>query len=238
MRAPVRGRAPALLWVVLGLVLASFGLLVAALVTSRTGWAWGSVGASGIAAGLLVADWTARRRTEPDSAEFDRAAYARVGGVDDNRSAPAKSDDDHSERDDEPDLTGASTTGERDVDENTDAAGDDRTEPAASGSAPPEPNATAAAVSNGAPPVDVPDAEVEPPEESTDAADAIVVSELTDEVVVIDERPRYHLRGCQWVGQRRTLPLPLDEARELGFTPCAVCRPDFTLAAGHRATRR
>lgn len=81
----------------------------------------------------------------------------------------------------------------------------------------------------------VPPADVEPAEERADIADAVSAMESAAEVVVIDERPRYHLRGCPWVGRRTTLPLPLDEARELGFTPCAVCRPDATLAARRRA---
>jgi hypothetical protein len=74
----------------------------------------------------------------------------------------------------------------------------------------------------------------EPAEEDTDAADALVVSELTDEVLVLDERPRYHLAGCAWVGDRPTIPLPVNEARQLGFTPCAVCTPDARLAATTR----
>ncbi|GAA2782083.1 hypothetical protein GCM10010470_15050 [Saccharopolyspora taberi] len=79
------------------------------------------------------------------------------------------------------------------------------------------------------------DAEEEPAEEDTDAADSLVVSELAAEVVVVDERPRYHLRACAWVGQRETLPLPVREARELGFSPCAVCGPDAALVATARA---
>ncbi|MFC0545200.1 hypothetical protein [Kutzneria chonburiensis] len=78
------------------------------------------------------------------------------------------------------------------------------------------------------------DDQPEPAEEDTDAADALVVSELTDEVLVLDERPRYHLAGCAWVGDRPTIPLPVDEARQLGFTPCAACTPDAKLAAAAR----
>lgn len=89
---------------------------------------------------------------------------------------------------------------------------------------PPEPVATA-----------VPDAADEPPEEDTDAADLLVVTDLDSEVRVIDERPRYHLATCRWVADRPTLGLPVGEARGLGFTPCAVCAPDRTLAAAHRA---
>jgi hypothetical protein len=77
----------------------------------------------------------------------------------------------------------------------------------------------------------------EPAEEDTDAADLLTVSELTDQVRVVDERPRYHLPACDWLAARPTLGLPVREARQLGFTPCAVCRPDQHLAAQHRATR-
>jgi hypothetical protein len=79
------------------------------------------------------------------------------------------------------------------------------------------------------------DLDTEPGEENTDATDLLVVSELSDEVVVIDERPRYHLTMCAWLNNRPTLPLPISEARELGFTPCALCAPDSTLAAWQRA---
>ncbi|MEY8042300.1 hypothetical protein [Saccharopolyspora cebuensis] len=51
------------------------------------------------------------------------------------------------------------------------------------------------------------------------------------EVLVVDEHPRYHLTGCDWIAGQETIPLPLAEARELGFTPCGVCAPDSTLAA-------
>jgi hypothetical protein len=78
------------------------------------------------------------------------------------------------------------------------------------------------------------DDQAEPAEEDTDAADALVVSELTNKVLVLDERPRYHLAGCDWVGDRPTIPLPVNEARQLGFTPCAVCTPDARLAAATR----
>jgi len=82
------------------------------------------------------------------------------------------------------------------------------------------------------------DPAVEPAvEEPADGAAALEAEALGHEVVVIDERPRYHLAGCAWVGDRQTIPLPVREARELGFTPCAVCTPDARLAARHRAGR-
>lgn len=79
--------------------------------------------------------------------------------------------------------------------------------------------------------------DTEPGEEDTDAADLLVVYELVDEVLVVDEHPRYHLARCQWPDHARAERLPVREARELGFTPCDRCRPDTTLARRHRATR-
>ncbi|WP_245693985.1 hypothetical protein [Actinopolyspora mzabensis] len=81
-----------------------------------------------------------------------------------------------------------------------------------------------------------PDPDTEPSEQRTDAADVLLVCESGAEVFVIDERPRYHLDDCSWVGQRATLPLPAGEARELGFTPCAVCCPDTAVARLERSS--
>lgn len=77
-------------------------------------------------------------------------------------------------------------------------------------------------------------ADPEPGEEDTDAADALLVADLPDEVRVVDERPRYHLATCGWLTGRETLALPVGEARELGFSPCARCTPDAVLAGRHR----
>lgn len=77
----------------------------------------------------------------------------------------------------------------------------------------------------------------EPGEEETDAADLLVVYELADEVLVVDEHPRYHLTRCPLADGARAERLPVREARELGFTPCGRCRPDIALARKHRAAR-
>ncbi|GAA3356067.1 hypothetical protein [Saccharopolyspora gregorii] len=81
------------------------------------------------------------------------------------------------------------------------------------------------------------DVDEEPDEEDTDAADALLVSESDDEVVVVDERPRYHLASCDWLGEREVQGLPVKEARELGFTACSRCTPDAVLAGQARAAR-
>jgi len=77
----------------------------------------------------------------------------------------------------------------------------------------------------------------QPGEEDTDAADLLVIYELADEVLVVDEQPRYHLARCRWPDHERAEPLPVCEARQLGFTPCDRCRPDTILARKYRAGR-
>jgi len=78
----------------------------------------------------------------------------------------------------------------------------------------------------------------EPPEEPLDPAAARIVATLEDEVLVIDEQPRYHLPGCRSLTANLVIPLPAREAVELGFTPCAWCTPDATLAGRHPAEAR
>lgn len=51
-------------------------------------------------------------------------------------------------------------------------------------------------------------------------------------VLVVEGRPRYHVEGCRYLyGKDVEEPHVLD-AREEGFTPCGVCKPDDALAAG------
>ncbi|SDC29439.1 hypothetical protein [Actinokineospora iranica] len=166
------------LLIVLLLVLAAFGLLIAALTTANTLWAWVSVVISLVAAAILLLDWLGNRR---------RAAAA-------------------------------------------EAAKPDEPEPPTAVE-PPAPTPVAPEEPVSADPAD------EPAEEATDAADLLVISELTADVRVLDERPRYHLTGCNWLAGRQSLILPVSEARQLGFTPCGLCTPDAVLAAKHRESR-
>jgi hypothetical protein len=85
--------------------------------------------------------------------------------------------------------------------------------------------------------VDEPEQQADPPVEEVEVTDLLMVVDLTDEVLVIDERPRYHLAGCVHLSGRTAIPLPLDEARTDGFTPCAVCAPDRNLARRARERR-
>jgi hypothetical protein len=71
----------------------------------------------------------------------------------------------------------------------------------------------------------------EPDEESVSLDDAARVAALSREVLVIDGRPRYHLPHCVHLMGRESEPLPIGEAIELGFTPCALCEPDTNLLA-------
>ncbi|MFI9385491.1 hypothetical protein [Kutzneria sp. NPDC052558] len=196
------GRSSGLLYVVLLCVLAAFALLVVALVSTQTQWAWGSVALSVVGAVVLLVDWQRRRRAQarPDAVASTAAAEPIVDGGDDESDAdPQEDEGGPGESQATGDLDSPATGGVQ--------IGTNR------------------------------DDQREPGEEDTDAADALVVSELTDEVLVLDERPRYHLASCAWLGDRPTIPLPVNEARQLGFTPCARCAPDATLAAATRAGR-
>ena len=174
-----------MLYLVLILVIVAFGLLIAALTTAHTVWAWISVGISVFAAGLLVFDWLRGRR--------------RVAAT----SAPRVV-----EPQPEPEVVTAA----------------------------PEPMIDAAPPEAPPPAGPEPD-DQEPGEEATDAADLLIVNDLSAEVLVVDEHPRYHLTRCTWLSGKETIPLPVSEARELGFTPCARCGPDAVLAKQHRASR-
>ena len=76
-----------------------------------------------------------------------------------------------------------------------------------------------------------PDGEL--PEEPHDGPAAALVAGLEDEVVVVDEQPRYHVTGCRSLAGSPLIPLPVREAVELGFTPCGWCTPARTLAGRH-----
>jgi hypothetical protein len=183
------------LYIVLVLVLAALGLLVTALITASSLWAWVSIGLSVLAGLILVADWLRRRRrAAAPSAEPAEAA--------------------------EPSESSESAEVPADVEQTTlMPSSGDLGDPAEV----PEPVTDEPA-----------DEETEPGEEATPADDVAVLADLEDEVVVVDEHPRYHLTTCPWLGSRNRIPIGVGEARQLGFTPCARCTPDATLVAAHR----
>jgi len=78
----------------------------------------------------------------------------------------------------------------------------------------------------------------EAPEEPRDQAHASLVARLPDEVVVIDEHPRYHVQACPSLPGQAIIPLPVSEAVELGFTPCGWCSPNRVLSERHPAEAR
>jgi hypothetical protein len=259
------------LYLVLGLVLAAFGLLITALATAHTLFAWVSVAVSVLAAGLLVFDWLRGRRraadaaaeAEPDPvllghpdvpfgdgeqpfADTVRDALAEAAPIEPPRREPARRETRPEARREVPAEAARETS--RDMFVAPERAEPERVEPER---VEPEP------VESAAVPADEPDDRpAEPPltrrqqaklaaeepgepgEEPTDATDLLVVSDLRFEVRVVDEHPRYHLSQCSYLLDKPTLPLPVAEARQLGFTPCARCGPDATLAARHRATAR
>jgi hypothetical protein len=63
-------------------------------------------------------------------------------------------------------------------------------------------------------------APAEAPAESTMSA-AIT----TDQVWVIDGRPRYHLQSCLIIKDQDAEPITLAQAIEDGFMPCSMCEP-------------
>ncbi|HEV7187522.1 MAG TPA: hypothetical protein VGN28_06460 [Blastococcus sp.] len=77
----------------------------------------------------------------------------------------------------------------------------------------------------------------EPPVEEVEVTDLLLVVDLHDDVLVVDEHPRYHVPGCVFLTGRTGIPLPMDEARTDGFTPCGLCNPDRHMAGIERARR-
>jgi hypothetical protein len=229
------------LYIVLALVLAAFGLLIAALTTAQTLWAWISVVVSVAAAALLVMDWVNGRR-KGSTEKPKRPAVFTVGGSRPRRPEPVEPRDPVLDEQDEEDLFPPERGVALEPATVTDLPVDDVRDP--------EPDAERTGVMEPVAPVQdsvesvdsadtsgglVPDNE--PDEEPTDASDLLVVAGLNVEVRVVDEHPRYHLATCVWLANRPTIPIAVSEARQLGFTPCSRCGPDAVLAARHRAAR-
>lgn len=289
-----------MLFIVLLLVLTALGLVVAALVTTSSFWAWLSIVVSGLAGLVLAIDWVRRRRRTPargsadDLADPDVTADTSDSDVSETAESPGTADatdtggsagtaDSESEPVGaaEPRATADDAAAEPAGARTVDAVGiedDDLTAsvaatesdsggtvtvsvPASSstggaavfkdpaedrGASAREPVAgegvdaltdtaprTALLASSG----ELAGADVDPPEEDTSPDDALLVADLDAEVLVVDEYPRYHLTHCAWLGTRATIPLAAKEARDLGFSPCALCGPDAKLAAAHRRRR-
>jgi hypothetical protein len=76
----------------------------------------------------------------------------------------------------------------------------------------------------------------EPLPQRVQPTDAVRVSRMTVDVLVVDGRPRYHLADCPHLDGKECEPIPVGEAVDLGFTPCGLCRPVDSLVA--EAARR
>lgn len=206
-----------MLYIVLVLVLAALGLLVAALITANSLWAWISIGLSVLAGLLLVFDWLRRRGKR--EAEEKAAADGEVA-----EETPEAEEGEAKKREDAEQTVLLPATGE--LGDAVDAGkGADTNDASAASSETQD-------ASGASPETEVPNGD--PGEEKSDAADVQIVSELETEIVVVDEYPRYHLTDCEWLAGRDTIPLGIGEARQLGFTPCALCTPDATIAERHR----
>lgn len=71
----------------------------------------------------------------------------------------------------------------------------------------------------------------EPP--AADTADAEL--ETGGTVLVVEGRPRYHVEGCRYLSGKAAEAVDVLDAREEGFSPCGVCKPDDALAAAAQA---
>ncbi len=211
------------------LLLAAVGLLLAAMSTGHVVLAWGSVALSAVVAATILVRWRRSWRRRHDAPEDEPLLLDEpVDVVPDDVAPDAKA------------VDPAPVTAAHEADPVTvsavaeSAVADTRSDHTDSGEISAAGNQQQV---NETQEDETQENETEPGEEDTDAADLLVVYELTDEVLVVDEHPRYHLARCRWPDAARAERLPVREARELGFTPCARCRPDKALARKHRSVR-
>lgn len=213
-----------MLYVVLALVIGAAALLVASLLAMTGGYAWGSVVLSALAAALLVTDALLRRRRRRALTRVAEAVgeHDATGEAEDASRGAARAEVGRPE---------TAPAGAAEGDETTVIPALSSRVPAHRRAGPAEPATErfSAVPAGEVARVDL-DPDVEPAEEDTDAADALVVADSGDQVVVIDQRPRYHTPGCRWVGAREVFTLPVNEVRDLGFTPCSLCAPDRRIA--------
>ncbi|MEU3274171.1 hypothetical protein ABZ639_25305 [Saccharomonospora sp. NPDC006951] len=238
-----------MLYIVLILVLAALGLVVAALITANSLWAWISIGLSVLAGVLLVADWLRRRSSRTAVGSGDSGDS---GDSTEKHAEPGTDTDTDARQDDAPDSEHGDdtapvtdTAGSAITEDGADAERTGAEEAGSDATAEPGDTViigkadddigqqTALLAASG----DLKTPTGDPAEEQTDAADLLVISELDTEVLVVDEYPRYHLAHCAWLEARDTIPIAVKEARELGFTPCARCGPDARIAAGLKGGR-
>lgn len=56
-------------------------------------------------------------------------------------------------------------------------------------------------------------------------------SAVAGTVLVVENRPRYHVDGCRYLAGKQAQEVDVVDAREAGFTACGVCKPDARLGA-------
>ncbi|MCW2699475.1 MAG: uncharacterized protein JWQ45_1010 [Blastococcus sp.] len=232
------------------LVLTGLGLFLAGVSTGTTGFYWACVAVCVGAAALLIA---ARRRISRAEAALPATTGAPGGSTTERVSTPAPSTPATAvwpavpAEDGQPagttatgatatgaTATGATATGETAAPSGFAARGPEYREVVPRDQVPTP--ASAGPGSSSKPAVAAADLH-DPPIEDVEVTDLLLVVDLTDEVLVVDEHPRYHLEGCRFLVSRTAIPLPLDEARTDGFTPCALCTPDRHLADRERARK-
>ncbi len=208
------------------LVLAGLVMFVLGITTAVAAWSWACLAAC-VAAGVLLL--VARRRTPPDPAPAATGGTRSAGAT---AAAPADRPGPPSGDRTPPAPPAAGEATAEATPRTADAPVADDGPRAGARPPAPEPGAAATATGGSSRPV-----AGEPGEEDGEVTDLLLVVDLADEVLVVDEHPRYHLAGCSWLAGRETIPLPLREARGDGFTPCAVCTPDAHVATVERARR-
>ena len=55
-------------------------------------------------------------------------------------------------------------------------------------------------------------------------------------VLIVEGRPRYHVAGCRYLSGKSPEKIDVLDAREEGFSPCGVCKPDDALAEAGEQT--
>ena len=198
------------------LVLVALGLFVGGIVTGATALYWSCVAVSALAAVLLVLSLRQLGRAAAGTAAVGTAAVAPPPAHVTREAESAGEEMPVTHQDDVvPGRAGGTPSGRTSVTDGTAVL------------PPPEPTVVG----------ELEEEDGEPPVEEVQVTDLLLVMDLHDEVVVVDEHPRYHLADCGWLHGRTTIPLPIDEARSDGFTPCGRCGPDRRLAAVERERR-
>ncbi len=211
-----------MLLLALGGVVLGFAFLLLALLTDDAAWAYACIVVSVVAGVVLVLDVIRRRRPSGGAGSGSHPVESLHSPADQGRP------------DEGPTATAASS-----VDggvESSDPAADPRSQQGCDGEpallVDPEPRVRhePAHRSQDLGSQDLGSQDPEPDVEDPTSQEGATVAASDAEVLVVDERPHFHVADCAWLGGRETIPLPAREAVDLGFSPCAVCRPVAALA--------